>query len=131
MKRVISITAILAVTVAISTSAWAQGGRGGQRGGRGGAAPRDTARTAPTGTGVIAGRVLTADTARPIKRARGGGTGGGGWDGGGRACSRRGANGAQGEVERAAVTARIAVMEMKRFKVDPRLPLDPRQLRGV
>lgn len=77
MRRFISITAVLAVSVAISASAWAQGGRGGQRGGRGGAAPRDNARIAPTGTGVIAGRVLAADTGRPIKRARVVVTGGG------------------------------------------------------
>ncbi len=49
----------------LSVPAAAQGGRG-QRG-RGGA--RD-ARPLPTGTGVITGRVLAADTARPIKRAR-------------------------------------------------------------
>ncbi len=57
----------------------AQGGRGGQAGpggqrGRGGAMqrPRDARRDdiRPVGTGVISGRVLAADTGRPIKRAR-------------------------------------------------------------
>ena len=53
--------------LALTLPAAAQGGRGGQRGGRG--AARD-ARPLPAGTGAIAGRVLAADTARPIKRAR-------------------------------------------------------------
>ena len=69
LKRVVFVTAILAASVALSVAAEAQGGRGGQRGGRG-AAARDNARTVPAGTGVIAGRVLAAETARPIRRAR-------------------------------------------------------------
>jgi carboxypeptidase family protein len=52
-----------------------QGGRGQQR-----QQARDRAQTAPQGTSVISGRVLTADTGRPVKRARvivsGGGRGG-------------------------------------------------------
>ena len=59
----------IAIVVALALPAHAQGGRG-QRGGRGGAVARDIARGAPAGTGVIAGRVLAADTGRPVKRAR-------------------------------------------------------------
>src|SRR5687767_2664369 len=50
--------------------------QGGQRGqgqrGRGGVQrpPRDANQTVPAGTASISGRVLTADTGRPIKRAR-------------------------------------------------------------
>ena len=50
-------------------------GRGGQgpmpggRGGRGGIPPRDNAQT-PTGTARITGRVVTADTGTPIRRAQ-------------------------------------------------------------
>src|SRR6187402_1805018 len=55
-----------------------QGGRG-QRGGQGQARDR-TQQQLPQGTGSIAGRILTADTGRPVKRARvtvsGGGRGG-------------------------------------------------------
>jgi carboxypeptidase family protein len=68
-NRPVSIAAILALGLCMSIPADAQVGRGGQRGGRGGA-PRDNARVAPTGTATIAGRVLAADTSRPIKRAR-------------------------------------------------------------
>ena len=46
------------------------------------AAERDARRTVPVGTGSIAGRVVAADTGRPVKRARvvvaGGAVGGGG-----------------------------------------------------
>jgi hypothetical protein len=53
----------------------------GQRQGRGGnQQARDRAQVVPQGTAAIAGRVLTADTGRPVKRARvtvaGGGRGG-------------------------------------------------------
>ena len=55
------------------------GGRGSGRGGQRQAEARDRAQL-PQGTAVIAGRVLTADTGRPVKRARvavsGGGRGG-------------------------------------------------------
>ena len=55
------------------------GGRGQGRGGQRQGLPRDVAQ-APQGTAAIEGRVLTADTGRPVKRARvavsGGGRGG-------------------------------------------------------
>lgn len=60
---------VLALALATPAQAQGGGGRGGQRGGRG-AAPRDNANVAPTGTAVIAGRVLASDTSRPIRRAR-------------------------------------------------------------
>jgi sarcosine oxidase gamma subunit len=47
------------------------------RGGRGQLPARDAVRQAPTGTGVITGRVVALDTGRPIKRARVVVTGGG------------------------------------------------------
>src|SRR5438093_705615 len=53
------------------TQGQAQGGQGqGGRGQRQAAQPRDRAQAAPQGTGSISGRVLAADTGRPIKRAR-------------------------------------------------------------
>ena len=60
-----------------------QGQRGQGRGGQGQALPRDRA-AVPKGTATLAGRVLTADTGRPVKRARVAvtGTGGGGGRGG-------------------------------------------------
>jgi protocatechuate 3,4-dioxygenase beta subunit len=69
--RIFFIFSIVALGVALAVPAGAQGrgAQGGQRGGRG-AAARDNGRTVPAGTGVIAGRVLAAETARPIKRAR-------------------------------------------------------------
>lgn len=69
MTSIQSASITIAIVLGLSLPADAQGGRGGQRGGRG-AAPRDNARVAPTGTGVIAGRVLAADGSRPVKRAR-------------------------------------------------------------
>lgn len=63
LERTCVTLAIVAVGTALALPAEAQGGRGG-------AAPRDNARPVPTGTGVIAGRVLAADTGRPIRRAR-------------------------------------------------------------
>ena len=57
----------------------AQGARGGQRQGQGQAQGRDRTQV-PPGTASISGRVMTADTGRPVKRARvtasGGGRGG-------------------------------------------------------
>src|SRR6185436_7591247 len=77
---------VLAVSTAAAQQPPAQGGqgqglgalqgRGGQRQGQ----PRDLAQQ-PKGTSVVTGRVLAADTGRPVKRARvfvtGGGRGGG------------------------------------------------------
>jgi protocatechuate 3,4-dioxygenase beta subunit len=68
----------LAVSTAVAQQAPPQGGRGGQRQGQ----PRDA--QPPRGTSTLGGRVLAADTGRPVKRARvlvsgnvGGGRGGG------------------------------------------------------
>jgi protocatechuate 3,4-dioxygenase beta subunit len=80
-------SALLALILAFAASLLAQGppspqgnaqgqGRGQAGGGRRGAAPpRDTA--AQQGTGVIAGKIVAADTGRPLRRARVVVTGGG------------------------------------------------------
>ena len=80
MGRVLtSAIALLTLLAALSaqTPPPAQGG-GGQRGRGGVQRPsRDAARPVVEGTGSIAGRVLAADTSRPLERARVIATGGG------------------------------------------------------
>ncbi len=72
MPRILTHAILLVSALALATSVAAQG-----RGGRGGLGPgmqrpaRDQVRQPEaTGTGVIAGRVIAADTGRPVKRAR-------------------------------------------------------------
>lgn len=72
-RTAMAVTAALLLAV-VSTSAQPAGGqtgRGGQGRGRGALQrpQRDTA-TVPAGTGSIGGKVLAADTGRPVKRAR-------------------------------------------------------------
>ena len=86
MRKLGMVAALLALAVATGTArqqppgGQAQQNQGqGQRGGGRQGQPRDRA-VLPQGTSSIAGRVLTADTGRPVKRARvvvaGGGRGG-------------------------------------------------------
>src|SRR5919197_3501676 len=63
MRRISVLLAVLSLTV---TSALAQQ----QQGGRRQRPPRDAVQAQPQGTAVIAGRVVTADTGRPVKHAR-------------------------------------------------------------
>src|SRR5580765_4807407 len=85
-----AIAAALLVLALTSAQAWQQPGQQGQggqgQGGRGGGGNQQQARDraqqqTPQGTAVISGRVLAADTGRPVKRARvtvaAGGPGGG------------------------------------------------------
>ncbi|PYR90959.1 MAG: hypothetical protein DMF84_18570 [Acidobacteria bacterium] len=68
MRGITTFLALFSLTIA---SAVAQQPPSGQPQGGGGQRPaRDTAQAQPQGTAVIAGRVVAADTGRPIKRAR-------------------------------------------------------------
>jgi hypothetical protein len=72
-RRIVVTGCTAALCALLADGAGTQG-----RGGRGGQLPaRDAVRQAPTGTGVITGRIVALDTGRPIKRARVVVTGGG------------------------------------------------------
>ena len=66
-RSAICTTTVLMLTAALAAQPPQGGGRG--RGGQP-RAPRDMARPVPAGTGVITGRVVAAETGRPVKRAR-------------------------------------------------------------
>jgi len=90
MKTLSLLAALLALTVASGfaqqqpsaqpSQRQSQGGRQGRGGGEQGQPPRDTQTSTTPATASITGRVLTADTGRPVKRAQvmvsGGGRGG-------------------------------------------------------
>jgi protocatechuate 3,4-dioxygenase beta subunit len=86
--RITSLVAVAAMAVCSLAAQQPQSGGQQGQGGRGGnqQQARDRGRAnAPEGTGTISGRVLTADTGRPVKRARvavSGGAAGGGRSGG-------------------------------------------------
>src|SRR5262245_23056626 len=82
MRRLLTLVAALVALGLASLGAWqtpqpppgqpaqGQGGRQGQGRAGGDQAPRDRAVQQPQGTAAISGRVVTADTGRPVKRAR-------------------------------------------------------------